>query len=72
MNAGPDHFRNRLRFGCGGILGVGIGFVVSLRYLYLSSLYSLSICVLFCMLASGAFAVRFGDRYWEAIGKWFK
>ena len=69
----PDRFENSLRFGCGGIFGAGVGMIVWLQVLPLdSSAYTVLTCIILFVVVSGLLAVRFGDRYWEAICNWLR
>ena len=73
MSKSLDKFENSLRFGCGGIFGAGLGMTASMRILPVySSAFTILTCIILFVVVSGLLAVRFGDRYWEAIGNWLR
>ncbi len=37
-----------------------------------SSAYTVLTCIILFVVVSGLLAVRFGDRYWDAIGNWLR
>lgn len=52
------------------MLGVVIGIGITMKFAY-SSFGIYPAIILFCILLFGWLAVRYGDRFWEVIAKWW-
>jgi|JI6StandDraft_1071083.scaffolds.fasta_scaffold00936_7 hypothetical protein len=68
----PDASEKRIRFGCGFIFGGMVGFLVVAREIQevTGTFWAAVICI---ALLSGYLALRYGDEFWEWVGKgrWF-
>ena len=66
----PDASEKRIRLGCGFIFGSIMGFLVIAREVQEATglFWASVICV---ALLTGYLALRYGDEFWESIGKWW-
>ena len=65
----PDRLEKGIRFGCGFLLGVATAIGALLTTLWrLQSV--VAACVLVGLLC-GYFAMRFGDRFWDFVLRWW-
>jgi hypothetical protein len=65
----PDSFEKSLRFGCGFVFGLFIGFLVAAQSIY-HSLGWLATITFIVGVAFGLLAMRYGDKFWYSIKKW--
>ena len=65
----PDRLEKGVRFGCGFLLGclLAVGSLLSSLW----SAHQIVVCVLVVGLVCGFAAVRFGDTFWEKMGRWW-
>lgn len=70
MSQEPDNFEKGMRFGCGAILGIGVGVVIAIRVLLITDSNWAWMAVPFAAAIAGLLAIRFGERFWEAASKW--
>ena len=66
----PDKTEKSIRFGCGFIFGLVIGFFTAITYPIerwdIVLLIALSVAVV-----SGLLAKKYGDSFWHSIKKWW-
>jgi hypothetical protein len=68
----PDPMEKRMRFGCGFLCGLVLGFFGTLRvmykimYWYNSAGLVISIAVISALI-SGWLALKYGDRFWQEM-----
>lgn len=70
LEGNPDKFEIKVRFGCGALLGLFIGIFVAARITY-ESFGAFAVIWLAVIIVCGLLAVRYGDRFWEDLGKWW-
>jgi hypothetical protein len=65
----PDRLENGIRFGCGFLFG---GFIaVAALITSLLNRYYIAACVLTAGLVCGYTAMRYGDRFWDHVRRWW-
>jgi len=69
LNNNPDNFEKTLRFGCGGMVGVILGF--SIVYHFIGTKWWM-IFILIGIVVCGSLAMKYGDRFWDSLGDWIK
>jgi hypothetical protein len=68
----PDSLEKRMRFGCGFLFGLVLGFFGTLRvmykmmYWYNSAGLVISIAVISALIC-GWLALKYGDRFWQEM-----
>jgi uncharacterized membrane protein YccC len=72
MNDGPtnDPFERRLRFGCGALLGVVLGFSFIVHELPESTGRTWLAVIAVAALFFGLLSRRYGDSFWYWVSKW--
>ena len=65
-----DAFERKVRFGCGALLGLVVGLGLCVRLWPLSGL-AMGAVLLLAIVACGACAVRWGDRFWARL-RWLQ
>lgn len=70
MEKQPDGFEKGVRFGCGALFGLAVGFFIVLRWSELDRLGCLAVMVV-AALGCGAWARYLGNDFWHAIARWF-
>jgi hypothetical protein len=65
----PDRLEKGIRFGCGFLLGCFIA--VGALLTSLSSAHSLAASCMLIGLICGWAALRFGDRFWDHVRRWW-
>ena len=64
-----DKTEKVLRFGCGFIFGLVFFGISSIWFVVESSTYAIAIII--AATVFGLAALRFGDAFWRAFGRWF-
>ena len=64
-----DKTEKVLRFGCGLIFGLVFFGISSIWFVVESSTYAIAIII--AATVFGLAALRFGDAFWRAFGRWF-
>jgi hypothetical protein len=66
----PDPLEKKVRFGCGFLLGLILGFfeVARTMYRYNSAALLILVTVTFAFVCGGL-AVKYGDSFWEQLGR---
>jgi hypothetical protein len=65
-----DRFEKRLRFGCGSVVGVVLGFVVAAQIVRPD--WSAAVVIVPIAIGCGALAVRYGDPFWRIVMDCFR
>ncbi|OPY73021.1 MAG: hypothetical protein A4E64_02718 [Syntrophorhabdus sp. PtaU1.Bin058] len=66
----PDRLEKGIRFGCGSLLGIGLGIIVFFRF-FLGHLSWIIPCLVGAVVC-GFLAMRYGDNFWrKAIRYWY-
>ena len=65
----PDRLEKGIRFGCGFVLGCALAVVGLLGSLW--SAHYTAACVLAAGLVCGYAAMRWGDRFWDNLRRWW-
>ncbi len=64
----PDFLEKKIRFGCGFLFGLIVGFFEFARILYsYESAGFLILLTVTLALAGGWLAIKFGDRFWQYV-----
>ncbi len=68
MSNEPDGFEKKIRFGCGGLFGLVVGFYsVSRLFLTSDEIIKFSIVMIFSVYICGYMAMKQGDKFWHSI-----
>jgi hypothetical protein len=65
-----DRFEKRLRFGCGSVVGVVLGFVVAAQIVRPD--WSAAVVIVPIAIGCGVLAVRYGDPFWRIVMDCFR
>lgn len=66
----PDAFELRVRFGCGFLVGILLGFAAVVSWLGDLSLGTLVPAMLGGGVTAGVLARYYGDRFWSSLRWW--
>lgn len=70
MSRPPDAAEKGIRFGCGAIFGLVVGFFTVVKITRMDPAMTIAILAI-VSLSLGLFAMRYGDRFWEAVRSWW-
>jgi uncharacterized membrane protein YccC len=65
----PDALERRIRFGCGSLLGLILGFAIALNW-FVHGWGVFLLLLASHALICGWLATRYGDRFWHRIADW--
>jgi Na+-driven multidrug efflux pump len=66
----PDRLDKQIRFGCGFLFGLPLGFLLALKTL-MESAGALTTLTLAIACLCGWLAMRYGDKFWTDLVRWF-
>ncbi len=66
----PDNLEKVIRFGCGALIGLAIGFLITLRFILSIELGFAAVISVALAGICGLLAVKHGDEFWYSLKDW--
>ena len=70
MTDQPDNFEKGIRFGCGTLFGLVLGFLGFFQFAGDETTMTFGLIVAFALVL-GLLAVKHGDRFWHSFKSWW-